>query len=92
MNAKEGGSQLLMHDTIYNGEHILITQVVKKPTEERFSTPRGMVDVLQQRGKDLPKMKVDDMQKELSSHPDFVNERNKLEYFLHAIVMLVTSF
>ena len=84
INAKERGSQPLMHDTIYNGKHISMTKVVKKPTGERVSIPRGMTDVLQQRGKYHPKMKVGDMRKELSSHPDFVHERNKLEYFLHS--------
>ena len=61
MNAKEGGSQPLMHDTIYNGKHISMAKVEKKPTGGRVSTPRGMMDVFQQRGKDHPKMKVDDM-------------------------------
>ena len=28
-------------------------------------------------------MKVDDMRKELASHRDFRDEKNKLEYFLH---------
>ena len=84
MNAKEGGSQPLMPDTIYNGKHISKTKVVKEPSGERVSIPRGMIDILQQRGKYRPKMKVDDMRKELSSYPDFVHERNELEYFLHS--------
>ena len=29
-------------------------------------------------------MKVEDMRKELKSHPDFRDEKNKLKYFLHA--------
>ena len=46
-----------------------MTKVVKKPTGERVSIPRGMIDVLQQRRKYHPKMKVHDMHKELFSHP-----------------------
>ena len=47
MNAKERGSQPLMHDTIYNGTHILMTKVVKNPTGERVSITRGMINALQ---------------------------------------------
>ena len=47
MNAKEGGSQPLMHDTIYNGKHILMTKVVKNPTWERVSITGGMINALQ---------------------------------------------
>lgn len=32
MNAKEGGCQPLMHDTVFNGKHISMTKLVRKPT------------------------------------------------------------
>ena len=47
MNIKEGGSELLMHDTIYNSKHILMSKVVKNPTVERVAIPRGMINALQ---------------------------------------------
>ena len=80
MNAKEGGSQLSMHDTIYNGRHISITKVVKKSTGVRVSIPRGMIDVLQQSGKNYPVIQILSM-KEIN-----------LNIFFIAVVMLVTSF
>ena len=70
MNAKEGGNQPVMHDTIYNGKVILMSKEVRKP----------LIDVLQQRGRYRVGMKVDDMRTELASHPDFKNEKNKVEY------------
>ena len=84
MNANPGGKQPLMHDTIYQGKPISMTMVVRSPTGERIRIPRGMKDVLKQRGCYHPKMKVEDMKKELSSHPDFANEKNKLETFIHS--------
>ena len=42
-----------------------------------------MRDILEQRGRYTKGMKLADMRKELASHPDFVNEKNRLEYFLH---------
>ena len=42
MNAKEGGSQSLMHDTIYNGKHISMTLSSEKAHRgESFYTPRN---------------------------------------------------
>ena len=84
MNAKEGGNQPVMHNTIYNGKVIFMSKQVRKPTGEIVHIPRGMIDVLKQRGKYRVGMKVDDMRKELASHSDFKNEKNKLEYFLYA--------
>lgn len=83
MNAKEGGAQPCMHDTTYKGKTIYMTKIVRKPTGERVRIPRGLIDVLTQRGCYAPKMKVDEMRELLGNHPDFKNEKNKLEYFLH---------
>ena len=83
MNAKEGGKQPIMHDTIFQGKRILMSKVIRKPTGKRVRIPRGMIDVLQQRRCYHSKMKVEDMREELLKHPDFANEKNQLEYFLH---------
>ena len=82
MNAKEGGAQPCMHDTVYKGKTIYMTKIVRK-IGERMRVPRGMIDVLKQRGCYRPKMKVVDMCQELSKHHDFIDKKNKLEYFLH---------
>ena len=84
MNAKEGGKQPCMHDTIFKGKKIYMTKSICKPTGEIVQIPRGMIDVLKQRSFYDPKKKVEDMRKELSMHSDFKNEKNRLEYFLHS--------
>jgi len=83
MNAKEGGAVPCMHDTVYNGKHISMIKRVRNRTGDMVLIPRGMIDILKQRGCYHAKMKVDDMRKELASHSDFINEKNELEYFLH---------
>ena len=75
MNAKEGGAVPCMHDTVYDGKHISMTKMVRNRTGDMVRIPRGMIDILKQRGCYNPKMKVDDMRKELASHPDFINEK-----------------
>ena len=83
MNAKEGGAQPCMHDTVYNGKTTYMTKTVHNRTGGRVRIPRGMIDVLKQSGQYHSKMKVNDMRSELSKHPDFINEKNEIEYFLH---------
>ena len=78
MNAKEGGSQPVMHDTIYNGKRIHMSKQMRKPSGETVRIPRGMIDILQQRGRYRVGMKVDDMRKELATHSDFKNEKNNV--------------
>ena len=57
-----------------------MTKIVRK-NGERVRVPRGMIDVLKQRGCYRPKMKVVDMCQELSKHHDFIDEKNKLNTF-----------
>lgn len=83
MNVKESGCQPLMHDTIFEGKRISMTKLARNKTGEYVRIPRGMIDVLKQRGRRRPKMKVDDIREELAKHHDFRDEKNKLEYFLH---------
>ena len=60
-----------------------MTKLARNQTGDYVRVPRGMIDVLKQRGRYHPKMKVDDMREELAKHHDFRDEKNKLEYFLH---------
>ena len=89
MNAKEGGAVPCMHDTVYDGKHISMTKMVRNRTGDMVRIPRGMIDILKQRGCYNPKMKVDDMRKELASHPDFINEKST---FSMSVAMLVYLF
>ena len=82
MNAKPGGCQPVMHDTVWNGRLQKMTKsaVVRG---HRTIIPRGLIEILTERGCYRPKMKVDEMRAIIASHPDFKNEKNKLEKFLH---------
>ena len=70
MNAK-GGNQPVMHDTFYNGKAIIMSKEVRNSSSKIVRIPRGMIDILQQRGKYRSGMKVDNMRKELKSHLNF---------------------
>ena len=83
MNAKEGGCQPLMHDTTFEGKRISMTKMARNKTGEYVRVPRGMIDILKQRRRYHPRMKVEDMKKELASHSDFRDEKSQIEYFLH---------
>ena len=75
MNAKPGGKQAHLRDTEWN----------EKPQRMVFNIgiPKGLIQVLTERGKYKKSMKLEDMRKEISTHPDFMNEMTKLEHFLH---------
>ena len=64
-----------MHDTIYQGR--------LQSTVFADGTPKGMAQVLRERGVNITKMKADDMREELGKHHDFKDEKTKLEWFLH---------
>ena len=70
MNAGPGGSVPCMHDTTYDGKITCMTKQVRKDGC-LVRIPRGMRDVLEQRGRYTKGMKLADMRKELGSHPDF---------------------
>ena len=84
MNAKPGGKQPHLRDTVWNG----------RPQRMVFNIgiPKGLIQVLTERGKYHKSMKLEDMRKEISTHPDFMNEMTKLEHFLrdrgHICIML----
>ena len=74
MNLKLGGKQPHMHDTFWKG----------KPQRMVFSdeTPKGVKKILMERGVDVRKMKLDDMRKEIATHPDFRDEQPEIALFL----------
>ena len=84
MNAKPGGKQPAMRDTIWNG----------RPQKMVFNigVPKGLIQVLRERKRYVPKMKLEEMRREITTHSDFANEKTKLEHYLqgrgHCCIML----
>ena len=66
MNAKPGGKQALLRDTVWDGK---VQRMVFS-----IGVPKGLIQVLKERGKYRPGMKL---RQEISSHPDFKNEKSK---------------
>ena len=76
MNVNSGGSQPRMHDTIWDGK-------VQKMVDSK-GTPKGMRQVLMERGVDVRGMKADDMRKTLKEMHDFKYEKTKVETMIAA--------
>lgn len=76
MNAKPGGKQALLHDTVWEGK---VQRMVFS-----IGVAKGLIQVLKERGKYRPRMKLEQMREEISSHPDFKNEKTKIEHFLNS--------
>ena len=60
-----------------------------------IGVPKGLLQVLKERGVDTRGMKVEDMHQELASHWDFQEEKTKIEHFLNGrghICMLLPKF
>ena len=76
MNVNSGGSQPRMHDTIWDGK-------VQKMVDSK-GTPKGMRQVLMERGVDVRGMKADDMRKTLKERHDFKYEKTKVETMVAA--------
>ena len=74
MNKGRGGKQPKMRDTTWNGQ----TQSMTLPD----GRPKGAVLVLQERGYDTTRMKLEEMQTILASHEDFKNEKCRVDTFL----------
>ena len=71
MNVNPGGSQPKMHETTWNGK-------VQRMVDSK-GTPKGMRQVLMERGIDVRGMKADDMRKTLKEMHDFKYEKTKVE-------------
>ena len=74
MNLKPGGKQPRMHDTIWNGK------VQKMVFAD--GTPKGLKQVLIERGINVTKMKLDDMRALIATHSDFRDEQPEIVKFL----------
>ena len=75
MNAKPGGKQAALSDTIWNGQ----TQKMVFS----IGVPKGLIQVLKERKCYVPGMKLEEMRRVISAHSDFADEKTKLETFLH---------
>ena len=86
MNAKPGCKQPVMRDTInpFTGN---VQQLVFN-----IGLPKGLIQVLKERGIDTRKMKLDAMRKELASHTDFKEETTRIEHYQGHICMLLPKF
>ena len=67
MNTKPGGKQPCMRDTVWNGKvQCMVFNI---------GIPKGLIQVLTERGKYHKGMKLDDIRKELASHTNFKCEK-----------------
>ena len=67
MNARPGGKQPLMRDTVWQGR-------VQKMVFS-IGVAKGLIQVLKERGKYWNGMKLEEMRTELASHQDFKEEK-----------------
>ena len=74
MNARPGGKQPLMRDTVWQGR-------VQKMVFS-IGVAKGLIQVLKERGKYRNGMKLEEMRAELASHQDF-KEKTRIEHFLN---------
>ena len=75
MNVKPGGKQPAMRNTIWRGKGYSMVF--------NLGVPKGLLQVLKERGIDTRGMKIEDMRKELASHEDFKEEKTKIEHYLN---------
>ena len=76
MNVRPGGAQPKMRDTTWRG------RVQKMVLSD--GTPKGMKQVLIERGINVTKMKAEQMREVLQEMPDFKYEKTKVETLLHS--------
>ena len=83
MNARPGGQQPLMPDTIWEGELQSLTRQVTVHGHP-LRNAKGLIEVLIERGFYNLKMKLEVVLKEIASHPDFMNEKTQLEHHINS--------
>ena len=66
---------LLLGDTVWDGK---VQRMVFN-----VAVLKGLIQVLKERGRYRNGMKLDEMRAEISGHPDFKNEKTKIEHFLN---------
>ena len=76
MNVRPGGAQPKMHNTIWGGRE------QKMVFDD--GTPKGMKQVLFERGVNTTKMKAEQMREILQNMPDFKYEKTRVETLLHS--------
>ena len=74
MNVNPGGAQPKMRDTVWDGK---VQRMVYSD-----GRPKGMRQVLEERGIDTNRMKAPDMRLVLGAHNDFKYEKTALEHFM----------
>ena len=74
MNVNPGGKQRVMRDGFWNG----------KPQKMNYAlgVPKGLRAVLEERGVNTKGMNAEEMREILGSHPDFRDEKSRVEKFL----------
>ena len=77
MNAKPGGKQPKLRDTVWQGK--------AQRMVFNIGIPKGLKQVLTERGKYHPGIKLEEMRAELASHTDFKEEKTKIEHFLNDV-------
>ena len=76
MNVKPGGKQAVMHDTFWGGK-------VQKMNYS-LGIPKGMKQILEERGINTATLNIDDMRTILAQHEDFKNEKPRVISFLES--------
>ena len=74
MNMKPGGKQPAMRNTVWQGK--------EQRMVFNICTPKGLIQVLKERGRYHLGMKLQEMRDELASHQDFKEEKTRIEHYL----------
>ena len=77
MNAKPGGKQPVLRDTMCNGQ--------AQKMVFSIGVPKGLIQILKERHCYVPGMKLEEMRKVISSHTEFADEKTKLKQFLQIL-------
>ena len=83
MNAKPGEKQALLRDTIWEGK---VQRMIFS-----VGVPKGLIQVLKERGKYRPGMKLEEMRLEISSHPDFKNGKTTFPKQQRTLLYILTK-
>ena len=76
MNVKPGGKQPVMRNTVWQGKDQRMVF--------NIGIPKGLIQVLKERGRYHPGMKLQEMRDELASHQDFKEEKTRIEHYLNS--------
>ena len=74
MNAKPGGKQPAMRYTVWNGK---VQKIMYN-----IGVPKGLIQVLKERGRYRHGMKLDEMRAEIRTHKDFKEEKTKIKGYI----------